>query len=139
MMLPAPAPATAGIGLGNPPMGGARISPAVLTSLCALEVSLLTDCVRLLAMSVIHAGCVLGAGFSGLGGSGPLLRAVSSQLDFVGLQRLESPYLVGLEGGVVRIWSRAMLPSLDSPGLMTDSERLWFGSAGLMKSASGRS
>lgn len=54
--------------------------------------------VLFLLSSTIHAGCCEEAGLGGNFGESGLLSALSSQLDFVGLQRLGSIVLEGLTG-----------------------------------------
>jgi hypothetical protein len=90
-------------GLEWPPMGGDRNKLVVLTANVAgsgLPIDALALC-----MLDFHAGSS-DFGGSVLGDSG-LARALSSQLDFVGLHRRESIVLVGLTGKASSsIWSR---------------------------------
>ena len=91
-------------GFATPPGGGDLIKPPILTSCLGPLVGLrpkstLPLCFALL-ISDIHAGCWDGRTGLGFGDSG-LFRALSSQLDFVGLHLFESIAFDGLLGGVV--------------------------------------
>lgn len=93
-------------GFESPPGGGDLIKPPMLTSCFGPEVELrpkskLPFCFALL-ISDIQVGCCGGATGLGFGDSG-LFRALSSQLDFVGLHLLGSIVFDGLLGGVVSI------------------------------------
>jgi hypothetical protein len=87
--------------------------------------STLLRCCLIRLISAIHAGCA-GGGCLGLGESG-LLRALSSQLDFVGLHRFE-----GLGGDV-----SSCDCSFSWKDEATDLLRLWCGSAGFTNSSLG--
>lgn len=93
-------------GFASPPGGGDLIKPPILTSCLGPVVgprpkSTLPFCFALL-ISDIHAGCCGGGTCLGFGDSG-LFKALSSQLDFVGLHLLGSMVFDGLLGGVVSI------------------------------------
>lgn len=107
-----------------------KASPGEPCSGLLLPMSMLPRCCLMRLISAIQAGCAGGGGCFNLGESG-LLRALSSQLDFVGLQRLE-----GLGGEVSSCgWSFSL--KVDA----TDLLRLWLwaGSAGLTNSRGARS
>lgn len=87
-------------GFASPPGGGDLIKPPMLTSCLTVEFRLRSTLPFCLALfiSAIHAGCCCGGGVGfGLGDSG-LFKALSSQLDFVGLHLLGSIVLDGLIG-----------------------------------------
>ena len=91
-------------GFVRPPRGGDLINPPMLTSclgpfLGLRPKSTLPVCLDLL-ISDIQAGCCGGGVGLGLGDSG-LFRALSSQLDLVGLHRLGSMVFEGLVSSVV--------------------------------------
>lgn len=106
-------------------MGDVRPDPEDSPNGLPLPRSTLLRCCFMRLISAIHAGWAGGACFGfGLGDSG-LLRALSNQLDFVGLHRFE-----GL-GGDVSSCGASFSLKVDA----TDLALLWRGKAGLTNSS----
>jgi hypothetical protein len=117
-------------GFIEPPIGGERSSPPVVTSLNELVLTGSTlpfSCFDLFS-SVIQLGCCEGGAF-GLGESVGLLIALSSQLDLVGLHRFGSIVFEGLTG---RSSSFSGDLGLFASGVRLDLE-IFKGSGGLTK------